>query len=189
MKFMGLSEVRRALASDLGCTGPPPPSPIKPASPAAMAAVAASVASPAPGTEPEPSVVPTTQAAAAAATTTETETAVVEALAPPLSHGDAQDKQQEQHQPPQPPVISFGGDSGDDEATVTAAFHRERVLAYLGGFKGLLLSLQEHLDAVATANVMRVGAELDAANNRLDKALENVERMITAESGDEAPRG
>ena len=61
-------------------------------------------------------------------------------------------------------------------------YHRERILAYLGGFQGLLLNLQEHLDAVATANVMRVGAEIDAANNRLDQALERVEKMIASES-------
>ena len=32
---------------------------------------------------------------------------------------------------------------------MTMEHHKERILAYLGGFQGLLLNLQEHLDAVA----------------------------------------
>jgi len=37
-------------------------------------------------------------------------------------------------------------------------------------------------DAVATANVMRVGVEIESANNRLNQAMQNVEQMIVAES-------
>ena len=70
---------------------------------------------------------------------------------------------------------------------VSVEHHRERVLAYLGGFRALLLDLQERVDEIATSNVMRAGEAVEKANARIDQALERLEVMVEEESG--AARG
>ena len=57
------------------------------------------------------------------------------------------------------------------------------MLAYLGGFKILLLDLQERVDEIATSNVMRAGEAVEKANARIDQALERLEAMVEEESG------
>ena len=70
---------------------------------------------------------------------------------------------------------------------VSVRYHRERVLAYLGGFKALLLDVQEKIDEIATSAVTRVGGAVDRANDRVEQALARLEGMVREESGERAP--
>lgn len=78
--------------------------------------------------------------------------------------------------------------AGDDDVEttqtthVTSEFHRERVLAYLDGFKTLLLDLRQKVDEIATANVLTVGGAVERADARLETALARVDAMVQEES-------
>lgn len=168
-KFIALEEVREALAKDLGVAPPPPPSPLAAVRPAASPLADksnATFASPAPS------------AIAKASTSPKAAEAEVEA-APPA----------------EPPVVAPAPPNGAvvqveldvSQTHVSVEHHRERVLAYLGGFRALLLDLQERVDEIATSNVMRAGEAVEKANARIDQALERLEVMVEEESG--AARG
>ena len=166
-KFIALEEVREALAKDLGVAPPPPPSPLvalkTAASPLADRSNA-TFASPAPSAIAKASTSPRAAAAAAAA-----------AAAPPA----------------EPAIVAPAPSDGAvvqveldvSQTHVTVERHRERVLAYLDGFKALLLDLQERVDEIATSNVMRAGEAVEKANARIDQALERLEAMVEEESG------
>ena len=68
------------------------------------------------------------------------------------------------------------------EPDVSAAFHRERVLAYLDGFKTLLLDLRSKVDEIATANVLTVAGAVERAESRLETALARVDAMTAEET-------
>ena len=68
------------------------------------------------------------------------------------------------------------------EPAVSAAFHRERVLAYLDGFKTLLLDLRTKVDEIATASVLTAGGAVERADARLETALARVDAMVKEES-------
>ena len=68
------------------------------------------------------------------------------------------------------------------EPAVPAAFHRERVLAYLDGFKTLLLDLRTKVDEIATASVLTAGGAVERADARLETALARVDAMVEEES-------
>ena len=68
------------------------------------------------------------------------------------------------------------------EPAVSAAFHRERVLAYLDGFKTLLLDLRTKVDEIATASVLTAGGAVERADARLETALARVDAMVEEES-------
>ena len=68
------------------------------------------------------------------------------------------------------------------EPAVSAAFHRERVLAYLDGFKTLLLDLRTKVDEIATASVLTAGGAIERADARLETALARVDAMVEEES-------
>ena len=68
------------------------------------------------------------------------------------------------------------------EPAVSAAFHRERVLAYLDGFKTLLLDLRTKVDEIATANVLSVASAVERAESRLETALARVDAMAAEET-------
>ena len=78
--------------------------------------------------------------------------------------------------------------AGDDDVEttqtthVTSEFHRERVLAYLDGFKTLLLDLRQKVDEIATANVLTVGGAVERADARLETALARVDAMVQEET-------
>ena len=77
--------------------------------------------------------------------------------------------------------------SGDGVETagatrVTSEFHRERVLAYLDGFKTLLVDLRQKVDEIATANVLTVGGAVERADARLETALARVDAMVQEET-------
>ena len=65
---------------------------------------------------------------------------------------------------------------------VTSEFHRERVLAYLDGFKTLLVDLRQKVDEIATANVLTVGGAVERADARLETALARVDAMVQEET-------
>ena len=59
---------------------------------------------------------------------------------------------------------------------------RERVLAYLDGFKTLLLDLRTKVDEIATASVLTAGGAVERADARLETALARVDAMVEEES-------
>jgi hypothetical protein len=65
---------------------------------------------------------------------------------------------------------------------ITPEFHRERVLAYLDGFKTLLVDLRQKVDEIATANVLTVGGAVERADARLETALARVDAMVQEET-------
>jgi hypothetical protein len=65
---------------------------------------------------------------------------------------------------------------------ITSEFHRERVLAYLDGFKTLLVDLRQKVDEIATANVLTVGGAVERADARLETALARVDAMVQEET-------
>ena len=84
--------------------------------------------------------------------------------------------------------ISAGGDGSAVETAethshiITSEFHRERVLAYLDGFKTLLVDLRQKVDEIATANVLTVGGAVERADARLETALARVDAMVQEET-------
>ena len=79
---------------------------------------------------------------------------------------------------------SPSGDGVETTGTthVTSEFHRERVLAYLDGFKTLLVDLRQKVDEIATANVLTVGGAVERADARLETALARVDAMVQEET-------
>ena len=150
-KFIALEEVREALAKDLGVAPPPPPSPLAAVRPAASPLADksnATFASPAPS------------AIAKASTSPKAAEAEAEA-APPRNPRSSP------RRPPTTAVVQVELDVS--QTHVSVEHHRERVLAYLGGFRALLLDLQERVDEIATSNVMRAGEAVEKAEPRASR--------------------
>ena len=59
---------------------------------------------------------------------------------------------------------------------------RAATLAYLDGFKTLLLDLRTKVDEIATASVLTAGGAVERADARLETALARVDAMVEEES-------
>ena len=166
-KFMRIERVREALAADLGVETPP----LLSASNGDESVAAGDVsndassrlaASPRARMAPDvPSAAPPPRAASSPRGATASST--------PAS-GEAATKKNAAAPAPAEP------------GTVPAAFHRERVLAYLDGFKTLLLDLRTKVDEIATASVLTAGGAVERADARLETALARVDAMVEEES-------
>ena len=168
-KFMRIERVREALAADLGVETPPLPSASNPsnesvaagdvqkndASPRLAASPRARMAPDVPSAAPPPRAASSPRGATASSTPASGEAATKKNAAAPA--------------PAEP-------------GTVPAAFHRERVLAYLDGFKTLLLDLRTKVDEIATASVLTAGGAVERADARLETALARVDAMVEEES-------
>ena len=66
---------------------------------------------------------------------------------------------------------------------VPVEHHRERIMAYLSGFENLLASLRVKTDALASAPLVDAPTAVEELRGRLDVALERVAGMIAEESG------
>jgi len=166
-KFMRIERVREALAADLGVETPPLPSASNgdesvaagdvsnDASPRLAASPRARMAPDVPSAAPPPRAASSPRGATASSTPASGEAATKKNAAAPA--------------PAEP-------------GTVPAAFHRERVLAYLDGFKTLLLDLRTKVDEIATASVLTAGGAVERADARLETALARVDAMVEEES-------
>ena len=179
-KFMRIERVREALAADLGVETPPrveaenenvaagDPSPPNVSNDASHQIPAAPAV---PSSTPPRRVASSPRGAAAS--NGDGDAAFVAAASPAAS---------ERLRDPQK-----NGAADDDVETartthVTSEFHRERVLAYLDGFKTLLLDLRQKVDEIATANVLTVGGAVERADARLETALARVDAMVQEET-------
>ena len=166
-KFMRIERVREALAADLGVETPPLPSASNGDESVAAGDVSNDAssrlaASPRARMAPDvPSAAPPLRAASSPRGATASST--------PAS-GEAATKKNAAAPAPAEP------------GTVPAAFHRERVLAYLDGFKTLLLDLRTKVDEIATASVLTAGGAVERADARLETALARVDAMVEEES-------
>jgi len=166
-KFMRIERVREALAADLGVETPPLPSASNgdesvaagdvsnDASSRLAASPRARMAPDVPSAAPPPRAASSPRGATASSTPASGEAATKKNAAAPA--------------PAEP-------------GTVPAAFHRERVLAYLDGFKTLLLDLRTKVDEIATASVLTAGGAVERADARLETALARVDAMVEEES-------
>ena len=166
-KFMRIERVREALAADLGVETPPLLSASNgdesvaagdvsnDASPRLAASPRARMAPDVPSAAPPPRAASSPRGATASSTPASGEAATKKNAAAPA--------------PAEP-------------GTVPAAFHRERVLAYLDGFKTLLLDLRTKVDEIATASVLTAGGAVERADARLETALARVDAMVEEES-------
>ena len=162
-KFMRIERVREALAADLGVETPPLRASngdesvaaggvSNDASPQLAASPRARMAPGVPSGAPPPRAASSPRGATASSTSASGE-AATNVAAPALA-----------------------------EPAVPAAFHRERVLAYLDGFKTLLLDLRTKVDEIATASVLTAGGAVERADARLETALARVDAMVEEES-------
>ena len=199
-RFIGLAEVRGALAKDLGLSSQAPP-----ASPlAAMRAAASREASPA------------KENAGDTANDAARHRGTEHSPARAIDGGDGQGASAHHHgshhpKPPSPPraaphpmppammaktplrpdaaveVVTNPSAAAvvvDISAThVPVEHHRERIMAYLSGFENLLASLRVKTDALASAPLVDAPAAVEELRGRLDVALERVAGMIAEESG------
>ena len=166
-KFMRIERVREALAADLGVETPPlltasngdesvaAGDVSNDASPRLAASPRARMAPDVPSAAPPPRAASSPRGATASSTPASGEAATKKNAAAPA--------------PAEP-------------GTVPAAFHRERVLAYLDGFKTLLLDLRTKVDEIATASVLTAGGAVERADARLETALARVDAMVEEES-------
>ena len=192
-RFIGLAEVRGALAKDLGMASQAPP-----ASPlAAMRAAASREASPAKEN--------------AGDTANDAARGTEHSPARAIDGGDEGASGSRHPKPPSPPratpttmppammaktplrpdaaveVVTNPSAAAvvvDISAThVPVEHHRERIMAYLSGFENLLASLRVKTDALASAPLVDAPAAVEELRGRLDVALERVAGMIAEESG------
>jgi hypothetical protein len=165
-KFMRIERVREALAADLGVETPPsrasngdesvaPGGVSNDASPRLAASPRARMVPGVPSGAPPPRAASSPRGATASKSSTDSS---------PNGAAPA-------HAEPAPA-----------EPAVSAAFHRERVLAYLDGFKTLLLDLRTKVDEIATASVLTAGGAVERADARLETALARVDAMVEEES-------
>ena len=160
-KFMRIERVREALAADLGTETPPRPAASdEDATVATETRVTKDIAPDVPSNVPPPRV-------ASDASDSPRGAPVREAPASKLADEPAADA---------PSFVTRL------EPDVPAAFHRERVLAYLDGFKTLLLDLRSKVDEIATANVLTVAGAVERAESRLETALARVDAMTAEET-------
>lgn len=194
-RFIGLAEVRGALAKDLGMASQAPP-----ASPlAAMRAAASREASPA------------KENAGDTANDAARHRGTEHSPARAIDGGDEGASGSRHPKPPSPPratpttmppammaktplrpdaaveVVTNPSAAAvvvDISAThVPVEHHRERIMAYLSGFENLLASLRAKTDALASAPLVDAPAAVEELRGRLDVALERVSGMIAEESG------
>jgi hypothetical protein len=105
----------------------------------------------------------------------------VDARAPRVSIADEPRRHHETN-------LGLGGDGlhprvrKDDSPRVSASFHRERVLAYLDGFKTLLLDLRTKVDEIATSTIGTVAGAVERVDSRLETALRRVDAMTIEET-------